>query len=68
MVVIILVGILSGLVTPTEASMIAAVYAFLVGKFIYKDLKLSMLPDIVINSMTQTAQCLVINGFAAGFS
>ena len=68
MVVIILVGILSGLVTPTEASMIAAVYAFLVGKFIYKDLKLSMLPDIVINSMTQTAQCLVINGFAAGFA
>lgn len=68
MVVIILVGILSGIVTPTEAAIIATLYAFFVGKFIYKELKMSDLPDIIIESMIQTAQALVINGFAAGFA
>src|SRR5699024_1074983 len=38
MVVIILYGILGGFFTPTEASIIAVVYALLVGLFIYRDL------------------------------
>jgi len=68
MVAIILVGILSGLVTPTEASIIAAIYAFIIGKFIYKELRMADLPDIITESMIQTGQALVINGFAAGFA
>lgn len=68
MVVIILVSILSGIVTPTEASVIAAVYALLVGLFVYRELHLSDLPGVIIESMIQSAQCLVINGFAAGFA
>ena len=68
MVALILVSILSGIVTPTEASILATVYAFIIGKFIYRDLTMKMLPDIIIESMIQTGQALVINGFAAGFA
>src|SRR4051794_10153489 len=39
--VIILVGLRFGVFTPTEAAVVAAVYAFIVATFIYKELKLS---------------------------
>lgn len=68
MVALILVGILSGFVTPTEASIMAAIYAFIIGMFIYKDLKWKDIPHVIIESMIQTGQALVINGFAAGFA
>lgn len=43
--VIILAGLRSGKFTPTEAGVITAIYALLVGVFVYKELKLSMLLD-----------------------
>jgi tripartite ATP-independent transporter DctM subunit len=36
--VIILFGMLAGVVTPTEAAAVAAVYAFLLGKFVYREI------------------------------
>ncbi|MSO54111.1 MAG: TRAP transporter large permease [Rhodospirillales bacterium] len=50
MAVIILVGILGGFVTPTEASAIAAWYGLVVGLFIYKDLKFHQLPRIFLKA------------------
>ncbi|MDO5483590.1 MAG: TRAP transporter large permease, partial [Desulfovibrionaceae bacterium] len=44
MPVIILGGIYSGIFTPTEAAAVAAVYGAFVGFFIYKELKLHLLP------------------------
>ncbi|GGC84561.1 hypothetical protein GCM10007216_14060 [Thalassobacillus devorans] len=64
MTVIILFGILSGYFTPTEASIVAVVYALLVGIFIYRDLKLHMLPKILLDSMVSTAGILVLVGMA----
>ncbi|WP_085506135.1 TRAP transporter large permease [Thalassobacillus devorans] len=64
MTVIILFGILSGYFTPTEASIVAVVYALLVGLFIYRDLKLHMLPKILLDSMVSTAGILVLVGMA----
>lgn len=43
MPVIILGGIYSGFFTPVEASVVAVVYAFLVGKFVYRSLALPQL-------------------------
>lgn len=68
MVVIILFGILSGIFTPTEASIIAVVYAWLVGTFVYRELPLNELPSIILNSMLQSVAVLAITGFAAGFA
>ena len=39
--VIIIGGMKAGVFTPTEAAVVAAVYAFIVGAFIYRELKLS---------------------------
>ena len=68
MVVIILFGILSGKFTPTEASIIAVVYGWFVGTFIYKELHLKDLPKIVLDSTLQATAVLAITGFATGFA
>lgn len=64
MTVIILYGIIGGIFTPTEASIIAAVYAFLVGRYIYKKLSLQKVQVIVLNSMKTSASLMVLIGFA----
>ncbi|TMW72292.1 TRAP transporter large permease [Alteribacter natronophilus] len=64
MTVIILYGILGGFFTPTEASVVAVLYALLVGLFIYRDLKVSQLPKIILNSMVSTASIMILVGFA----
>jgi C4-dicarboxylate transporter DctM subunit len=46
MIVIILGGILSGAFTPTEASAVAVVYGLFIAMFVYRDLKLAMMPRI----------------------
>jgi tripartite ATP-independent transporter DctM subunit len=68
MTAIILWGILGGVFTPTEASIVSVVYAFLVGKFVYKDLKLEEVPKIVIESMRSTASIMILVGFANVFA
>lgn len=44
MPVILLGGILSGIFTPTEASIVTCVYSLIVGVFVYKEIKLSDVP------------------------
>lgn len=58
--VIILGGIYSGMFTPTEAGAIACFVAFIVGLFIYKELKLSQLPRIFFNTGLITASVTII--------
>jgi tripartite ATP-independent transporter DctM subunit len=65
--VIILWGILGGIVTPTEASIVASLYAFIVGFFIYKELKLKALPGIILATMKSSASILLLVGFARVF-
>jgi len=57
---IIIVGIIGGFFTPTEAASVAVVYSFIVGKFIYKDLKWSALPKIVCDAMLSSAAVMFI--------
>lgn len=64
MVVIILYGILSGFFTPTEASIIAVVYALLVGLFIYRDLNIKDVPGVMLKSMVQAASIMMLVAFA----
>lgn len=55
MPVIILGGIRMGVVTPTEAAVVAAVYAWLVGTFVYRELKFRDLYDVFLRSGKTTA-------------
>lgn len=58
--VIIIGGIFTGIMTPTEAGAIASVWAFIIGLFIYKDLKWSMLSSIFIDTAVMTAGVMII--------
>jgi TRAP-type transport system large permease protein len=55
MPVIILGGIKAGVVTPTEAAVVAAMYAMFVGIFIYKELKIRDLPGVFLQAAKTTA-------------
>lgn len=60
MIVIILGGILSGVFTPTEASAVAVVYGVLVAAFVYRDLKLKMLPGIFRETIEISGMVLLV--------
>jgi C4-dicarboxylate transporter DctM subunit len=68
LIVIVLGGIYSGLFTPTEAAAVSAVYAFVVAVFIYKDLKLSDVPRVLLSSANLSAMILYIITNAVLFS
>ncbi|HEU6442102.1 MAG TPA: TRAP transporter large permease subunit [Microvirga sp.] len=55
MPVMILGGIKWGIVTPTEAAVLAAVYAFVIGMFVYRELRPSMLYGILLRAAKTTA-------------
>ena len=63
MPILIVGGILSGAFTPTEASAVAVVYAFVVGCFIYKGFKIKDLFKIVVKSVVVSASILIIISF-----
>jgi tripartite ATP-independent transporter DctM subunit len=52
---IILFGLKFGIFTPTEAAVIAAVYAFLVATFVYKELNINQLAKIFADAAKTTA-------------
>ena len=48
--VIVVGGIYGGIFTPTEAAAVSTVYAFVLGFFVYRDIKLKELYSIILNS------------------
>jgi C4-dicarboxylate transporter DctM subunit len=68
MPLIILGGIYGGFFTPTEASAVAVVYAFIVSMFVLKELKWKDLPEIFAASASQTAVVLFTVALSAPFS
>ncbi len=65
--VIILGGIYGGIFTPTEASMVAAAYAFVIGVFVLKGVRLSDLGPLILRSMRTTAVVMFIIAAASAF-
>ena len=57
---IILGGIVTGIVTPTEAGVIAVAYGLLAGTFLYRQLKVRDLPRIFGETMVNSATILII--------
>lgn len=60
MPVIIIGGIRMGIFTPTEGGAVVAVYAFLVGMFIYKEITFADVPKICMEAAVGTAVVSVI--------
>ncbi|SDG06457.1 TRAP transporter large permease [Alloyangia pacifica] len=68
MPVLILGGILGGIFTPTEAAAVSGFYGLLVGAFVYRDLKLSALPGLILRTASLSAAVMLIIGTASVFS
>jgi tripartite ATP-independent transporter DctM subunit len=64
MSVIILFGIVGGVFTPTEASVVAVLYVLFIGLFVYKKLNLRNISVVVLDSMKTTASLMILVGFA----
>ncbi len=64
MPVIILGGLRGGIFTPTEAAVVAAVYALLVSMFVYRELNWSQLYDVFLAAGKTTAVVMFLCGAA----
>jgi len=53
--VIIIVGLRFGVFTPTEAAVVATVYAFIIGLFVYKELKIKDIYRVLVESAKSTS-------------
>jgi C4-dicarboxylate transporter DctM subunit len=68
LIVIVLGGIYGGVFTPTEAAAVAAVYAFFAAVVIYRDLKITDVPRVLLDSgrVTVMLMFIICNAFLFG--
>lgn len=68
MPVIIFGAILGGIADPTEAAVLAVLYAFIIGVFVYKEIPWRALPKILVDSAVTSGVVIFMVGAASGFS
>lgn len=68
LIVIIIGGILSGYFTPTEASGVAVIYAFILAVFVYRSIKISEIPRVLVNAGVTTTIIMLIIGASSVLS
>ncbi|WP_347489556.1 TRAP transporter large permease [Desulfoscipio sp. XC116] len=66
--IIIIGGIYAGVFTPTESATVAAVYALIVGLFVYKELDYKSALQVCISSALTTAQVMILVAAASVLS
>lgn len=69
LVVIILGGIYAGIFTPTEAAAVSAVYAFFIAVFVYRDITIKNVPDVLVEAgkITVMLMFIIANAFVFAF-
>lgn len=65
MTIIILGGILSGIFTATESAAVAVIYAFCISTFVYRNMTLKVLIEVLINTVKTTASIYLIIAFTS---
>ena len=68
LILIVIGGILGGIFTATEAAAIAVVYSFLLSVVLYREVKLTQLPSILLESGITTAVVMLLIGASSGMS
>ena len=68
LVIIVIGGIVAGYFTATEASAIAVFYALILSVFIYREVKLKDLPNILLQSAVTTAIVMLLIGTSMAMS
>jgi tripartite ATP-independent transporter DctM subunit len=65
---VVLGGILGGVFSATEASAIAVVYCFLLGMFVYREIKWADMPSIILRSAKTTSVVMLLVGASQAMS
>ena len=68
MPIILIGGIISGIFTVIELAAVAVVYAFVIGFFVYRNIKLSILPAMFVRVTISTAAIVIIMSLSNLFS
>jgi tripartite ATP-independent transporter DctM subunit len=68
LVIIVIGGIVVGIFTATEASAVAVVYSFLLSVIIYREVKITELPDILLKTVQTTAIVMLLIGTSKAMS
>jgi tripartite ATP-independent transporter DctM subunit len=68
LVVIIVAGVLFGVFTATEASVFGVVYAFFIAFFVYKEIGLNDLPEILIDTVYTTVIVMFLIATSTAFA
>lgn len=68
LVILIIGGITAGVVTPTEAGALAVLYAFILSTFVYKEVSLGQMPEILLASVKTTSIVMLLIATSAAMS
>jgi C4-dicarboxylate transporter DctM subunit len=68
MPIVVLGGIMAGIFTPTESAVIATVYAFILGAFVYRELDLQKFMEACTSAMTAATMILFVIACANAFA
>ena len=68
LVVIVIGGILAGIFTATEAAAISVVYALLLSVVVYREIRLTQLPELLLQTGITTAIVMLLIGASSGMS
>jgi tripartite ATP-independent transporter DctM subunit len=66
--VVVVGGIVTGVFTPTESSIIAVVYSLIIAIFIYKEITLMQIPTVLLIAAKASAKLVIIMGAGSVFS
>ena len=66
-IVIIMGGVLTGVFTATESAAIAAVYAFIITFFVYREIPLSRMKQVLFNTIKTLAMVMTLISTASAF-
>jgi len=68
LIIIVIGGIIAGLFTATEASAVAVIYSFALSVLIYREVKFSELPGILLKTVETTAIVMLLIGTSKAMS
>ncbi len=68
LIIIVLGGILGGIFTATEAAAVAVAYALVLALFVYRQVRLRELPEILLQAGITTAVVMLLIGACSGLS
>ena len=68
MPVVVLGGIYSGIFTATESSVVAVVYAIIIGTFVYKEISWEKFKKAAVDTLTTSGMIMIVIACASAFS